>query len=217
MKLRELKPGMAIRCSNEEEKSILLKELAKQGYLWVGKAYPTCEEFYTGNTIHIYEPSELYKYKHITWSDKEGNINFSELIIPELSTEEVLKIRNDLPFDYVREYLGLCYGRSLDEMLRMAKPAQIIDMCIKWKAEHIETKIERLTVGDIVFCKGKKINVAIVKVYNENGVQIYKGLGEDGQAYGFMEHEVNKSITRTGRKIDISSILAEIGKEIKHE
>ena len=212
MNVKKIESDMVIHCKTKEEATQLIEMTnSKKRFIdyWEGHKENTCYRIKKGK-VSGFGSYDTYNTDYFI---KE----FSDLIIPELSTEEVLEIRNDLPFDFVREYLGLCYGRSLDEMLRMAKPAQIIDMCIKWKEEHIEPKIERLTVGDIVFCKGKKINVAIVKVYNENGVQIYKGLGEDGQAYGFMEHEVNKSITRTGRKIDISSILAEIGKVIKHE
>ncbi|MBO5371589.1 MAG: hypothetical protein J6A75_02600, partial [Lachnospiraceae bacterium] len=59
-----------------------------------------------------------------------------DLILLKLSPEEVLEIRNELSYDFVREYLGLCYGYSLDKMLRKASPKQIIDMCKKWKADH---------------------------------------------------------------------------------
>ncbi len=34
MKLKELKPGMVIKCENEEEKQTLLIELERLGYVW---------------------------------------------------------------------------------------------------------------------------------------------------------------------------------------
>ena len=141
MKLKEIKPGMVIHCKNDEEKKALLEEAERLGYVWIvnGKN-PTDETTISGSTIHIL-------LKHITWSDTtEGAIEFSDLIIPELTVEEVLKIRNELDAAFVRDYLGIFCEMSLDKILRNATPEQIIDMCRQWKSDHEKKEPEIETV-----------------------------------------------------------------------
>ena len=41
MRLKEIKPGMAIHCKNDEEKKALLEEAERLGYLWVNGYKPT--------------------------------------------------------------------------------------------------------------------------------------------------------------------------------
>ena len=91
MKLKEIKPGIAIHCKNDEEKKALLEEAERLGYVWIvnGKN-PTDETTISGSTIHIL-------LKHITWSDTtEGAIEFSDLILPEMTAEELLNILNEI-------------------------------------------------------------------------------------------------------------------------
>lgn len=93
MRLKPIEPGMAIECKNDEEKKMLLEELGEQGYIWVGgKSIPETD-FYVGNTIHIYAASDICNHKHIIWSDSKGNIEFADLIIQDLSAEEVCTVR----------------------------------------------------------------------------------------------------------------------------
>ena len=118
MRLKEIKPGMAIHCKNDEEKKALLEEAERLGYVWIvnGKN-PTDETTISGSTIHIL-------LKHITWSDTtEGAIEFSDLILPELTVEEVLKIRNELDAAFVRDYLGIFCEMSLDKIGQQLKAA----------------------------------------------------------------------------------------------
>ena len=143
MRLKEIKPGMVIHCKNDEEKKMLLEEAERLGYVWYGtKGKPTERSVHDiGDTIHFYDAgtnSFSADYKHITHSCQTGDsvIEFSDLIIPEMSAEEVLQIAKKLEFEFVREYLGLPYGKSLDGMLFDAEPRKIIDMCEKWKADH---------------------------------------------------------------------------------
>ena len=101
MKLKEIKPGMAIHCKNDEEKKALLEEAERLGYVWIvnGKN-PTDETTISGSTIHIL-------LKHITWSDTtEGAIEFSDLILPEMTADELLNILNEIIH---------CGGRRCDE------------------------------------------------------------------------------------------------------
>ena len=147
MRLKEIKPGMVIHCKNDEEKKALLEEAERLGYLWTSRKNPIDRTFCHGNTIHFYAENEFADFKHITWSDTtEGAIEFSDLILPELTVEEVLKIRNELDAAFVRDYLGIFCEMSLDKILRNATPEQIIDMCRQWKSDHEKKEPEIETV-----------------------------------------------------------------------
>ena len=103
MKLKEIKPGMVIHCKNSEEKNLLLEEAERLGYVWYGtKGKPTERSVYAiGDTIHFYDAGTTAfsaDYKHITHSSCIGDpaIEFSDLIIPEMSAEEVLQICSEI-------------------------------------------------------------------------------------------------------------------------
>lgn len=149
MRLKEIKPGMVIHCKNDEEKKLLLQEAERLGYFWAGHKVPTDYYMmkYSGMTIHFYDKNESCDFEHITWSgNTDGVTEFSDLIIPEMSAEEVMQIVKKLEFEFVREYLGLPYGKSLDGMLFDAEPRKIIDMCEKWKSDHEKKEPEVETV-----------------------------------------------------------------------
>lgn len=153
MRLKEIKPGMAVHCKSDDEKKALLEEAERLGYVWYSTKNKPTERSVSGigNTIHFYDKgtsSFSADYKHITHSCQTGDsvIEFSDLIIPEMSAEEVLQIVKKLEFEFVREYLGLPYGKSLDGMLFDAEPRKIIDMCEKWKADHEKKEPEIETV-----------------------------------------------------------------------
>ena len=156
MKLKEIKPGMVIHCKNDEEKKALLEEAERLGYVWIvnGKN-PTDETTISGSTIHIL-------LKHITWSDTtEGAIEFSDLIIPELSAGEAIKIFGEIckgscqacPLYAVEPYEAcenLCYEN----------PEKIVEILAQWKANHEkkEPEIETVDICRIIEIKpdGKK-------------------------------------------------------------
>ena len=153
MKLKEIKPGMAIHCKNDEEKKALLEEAERLGYCWLcSKKLPT-EKVYEGNTIHFYAESEFADFKHITWSDKtEGVIEFSDLILPEITADELLNILNEITH---------CGARRCDECplaekgktlctddcgVIITNPDKLISICQQWKSEHEKKEPEIETV-----------------------------------------------------------------------
>lgn len=148
MRLKEIQPGMAIHCTNGKEKKALLEEAERLGYRWTNREkLPTDKTIDSGMTIHFYGKNEYANFKHITWSNKiDGVTEFSDLILPELTVEEVLKIRNELDAAFVRDYLGIFCEMSLDKILRNATPEQIIDMCRQWKSDHEKKEPEIETV-----------------------------------------------------------------------
>ena len=148
MRLKEIKPGMAIHCKNNEEKKALLEEAERLGYRWSGSAcLPTDKAIAinSGMTICFYDKNEWKYYKHITWSNTaEGAIEFSDLILPELTSEEVVPILTEICNRYNEN--EDCEGCPLNGLERIRNRnecpftfkyyKQVIEICEQWKAKH---------------------------------------------------------------------------------
>ena len=148
MRLKEIKPGMVIHCKNDEEKKALLEEAERLGYVWIvnGKN-PTDETTISGSTIHIL-------LKHITWSDKtEGVIEFSDLILPEMTAEELLNILNEIIHCGVRRCDECPLKENGEDLcsndvgaVKISNPDKLISICQQWKANHEKKEPEIETV-----------------------------------------------------------------------
>ena len=148
MRLKEIKPGMAIHCKNDEEKKALLEEAERLGYLWTSRKNPIDRTFCHGNTIHFYAENEFADFKHIAWSDKtKGVTEFSDIIMPELSAGEAIKIFGEIckgscqacPLYAVEPYEAcenLCYEN----------PEKIVEILAQWKSDHDKKEPEIETV-----------------------------------------------------------------------
>ena len=151
MRLKEIKPGMVIHCKDYEEKKALLEEAERLGYRWGGTAnLPTSMPNNLGSTIHFHEKNEFIGFKHISWSkNTEGVTEFSDLILPELTAEEVLSTISEICINTKCEncYLGkYCDKTNSACSLQSMEPKLIIDACIKWKSEHEKKEPEIETV-----------------------------------------------------------------------
>ena len=148
MRLKEIKPGMAIHCKNDEEKKALLEEAERLGYVWIvnGKN-PTDETTISGSTIHIL-------LKHITWSDTtEGAIEFSDLILPEMTAEELLNILNEIIHCGVRRCDECPLAENGETLctddaggVKISNPDKLISICQQWKSNHEKKEPEIETV-----------------------------------------------------------------------
>ena len=148
MRLKEIKPGMVIHCKNDEEKKALLEEAERLGYVWIvnGKN-PTDETTISGSTIHIL-------LKHITWSDTtEGAIEFSDLILPELTADELLNILNEIIHCGVRRCDECPLAENGETLctddkdgVKISNPDKLISICQQWKANHEKKEPEIETV-----------------------------------------------------------------------
>lgn len=151
MRLKEIKPGMAIHCKNDEEKKALLEEAERLGYVWYYlKMKPTAKPIdQIGNTIHFYDANKhngfTADYKHITQSEHTGKdvIEFSDLILHEMTAEELLNILNEIIHCGVRR-CDECplaeNGETLctDDIggVKISNPDKLISICQQWKYEH---------------------------------------------------------------------------------
>ena len=142
MRLKEIKPGMVIHCKNDEEKRALYQELCRIGNIRTDLYEDSFPNFKNNRFSYL-----IKDLKNQTWGIADcATVEFSDLIIPELTVEEVLKIRNELDAAFVRDYLGIFCEMSLDKILRNATPEQIIDMCRQWKSDHEKKEPEIETV-----------------------------------------------------------------------
>ena len=149
MRLKEIKPGMSVHCKNDDEKKALLEEAERLGYVWFEiKRKPTEDVGALLNTIHFYAAGNGHfsaKYKHITQSGRtEGAIEFSDLIIPEMSAEEAL-----LAYDQMCEENDLCNDCPIYKILgcecegkMKGHISEIIDAINQWKSDHEKTEPE---------------------------------------------------------------------------
>ena len=148
MRLKEITPGMVIHCKNDEEKKALLEEAERLGYLWTSRKNPIDRTFCHGNTIHFYAENEFADFKHITWSDyTDGVTEFSDLILPELTAEEAIKLNTELcasscnkcPLYDVDGY------RDCDDLC-LNNPEKAVEILAKWKSNHEKKEPEIETV-----------------------------------------------------------------------
>ena len=142
MRLKEIKPGMAIHCKNDGEKKALLEEAERFGYKWNNNCVPTdCRMVEIPEiTIHFYGKNECSNFKHIAWSDKtDGVTEFSDLILPELSAEEEVL----LAYDQMCKENYCCndcpiYKIMGDECAHKMEGhiSEIVDAIKQWKSSH---------------------------------------------------------------------------------
>ena len=150
MRLKEIKPGMAIHCKNDEEKKALLEEAERLRYVWIDKSRPTDFQVFesTGMTINF------YKSGYITWSDDtEGVTEFSDLILHEMTAEELLNILNEIIHCGVRRCDECPLAENGETLctddaggVKISNPDKLISICQQWKANHEKKEPEIETV-----------------------------------------------------------------------
>lgn len=151
MRLKEIKPGMAIHCKNNEEKKALLEEAERLGYLWANGTKPT-KAFFPSNTL-VFREDGLRK--NISWTgDGDKNTEFSDLILPELTAEEVLRISTEICNASDCDN-GCPLAAELDDFTKqcMICPKSLKTysettpiICAQWKSDHKKKKPEIETV-----------------------------------------------------------------------
>lgn len=153
MKLKEIKPGMVIHWKTGDEKVALLEELERLGYEWYGtKRKPTeaCNDEDVGHAIFVYNDNG---YKNIIHSNnlEEVTHNFSDLIITELTAEEVIEWFRDY---YISNEFNKLFGAdySMSCLTSKFSPAEIVSKIAQWKSDHEkkEPEIETVDVCRII-------------------------------------------------------------------
>lgn len=144
MRLKEIKQGMAIHCKTESEAKELLGYLHENGYQWrMGDSLAVITEWeeYREETCYFIEDDKRITYDSVAFCKSKNfseiykYIRYTDLILPELTTEEVLQICADI-----------CNCDSCNEcpmgnenncyMEKNADFKRVIEICAQWKADH---------------------------------------------------------------------------------
>ena len=155
MRLKEIKPGMAIHCKTQEEKKALLEKAERIGYRWSGLAKrPTDKTIQSGSTLHFYDKNENCDFMHITLSDDTDCVTeFSDLILPEMTAEELLNILNEIIHCGVRRCDECPLAENGETLctddaggVKISNPDKLISICQQWKSNHEKKEPEIETV-----------------------------------------------------------------------
>lgn len=151
MRLKEIKPGMYIHCKNLDELKALLAEANRLGYRWSDGTLATnvcCPE---NTSIKFNSEGTRSPYKYITWGEAKEGTEFSDLILPELTAEEVLKIVDDIceTKSYNEKNCSpncpFCHGIFCRQWMA-EHPTETVEICAQWKSDHKKKKPEIETV-----------------------------------------------------------------------
>ena len=133
MKLKEIKPGMKIHCNSLEEYNLLEEEVKRLGY---GKL-PIRGVALSGKIgEHVFPIPEDKEYE-ILWEyyhDDRSYTEFSDLIIPEMSAEEVLQIANEICKH--TEHCADCPMRGSCYKAYDSDKGKTVEVLSKWKSDH---------------------------------------------------------------------------------
>lgn len=212
MRLKEIKPGMVVHCKNHEEKKALLEEAERLGYVWYdSKASPTDYISSAGNTIYFYDAGKTpltVEYKHIAHSCNTDDVTneFSDLIIPELTAEEVLQIATeicnvtkcvDCPMD------GCCFKNSGSEKKK------VVEAITQWKSSHEkkEPEIETVDICRIIEIQpdGRKRCVHEEDMNNPN-----RTLGDKNYLYDVAEILKRYCMEHDGKFIAVHDVVSRV-------
>ena len=143
MKIKEIKPGMAIHCKNDEEKKALYQELCRIGNIRTDLYEDSFPNFKNNRFSYL-----IKDLKNQTWGIADcATVEFSDLILPELTAEEAIKIFGEI-------CKGSCQGCPLYavepyeacENLCYENPEKIVEILAQWKANHEKKEPEIDTV-----------------------------------------------------------------------
>lgn len=144
MRLKEIKPGMAVKCRTKEEATVLWTWFFDNGYVRLGMDADGLDNF-----LRCISDSRYGINKNgNSWGTYGENdediekIEFSDLIIPELSAEEVLQICAEICNE--SECLVCPIGKEHCFNDKDTDKSGIVAICEKWKSDHEkkEPKIE---------------------------------------------------------------------------
>ena len=143
MKLKEIKPGMVIHCKNDEEKKALYQELCRIGNIRTDLYEDSFPNFKNNRFSYL-----IKDLKNQTWGIADcATVEFSDLILPELTAEEAIKINTQLCSGSCQEcplYIVENYEDCDDLCLK--NPEKAVEILAKWKSDHEKKEPEIETV-----------------------------------------------------------------------
>lgn len=147
---RPIVPGMVIHCITEDEANALLNHLAELGYKWISGAKLTDHNNFSdyGGTCYVVR-TFVVDYGNKDFYEQRGYkiTEFSDLVLPELTAEEVIEwlVKNYEDGTY-REVFGRDY--LMNNLLEDMTPSEVVEKIAKWKADH-EKKEPEIETADV--------------------------------------------------------------------
>lgn len=200
MRLKEIKPGMVIRCKDDNEKVMLWNWFNENGYVRENEPEEGLRSF-----LNCKSPYGIYEKSWNTFCDREGAIDFSDLILPELSVEEAMKIISEIHnVHYMVSSVFSCKGCPLENVTNHCAPnmflgnaKEIIAVCEQWKADHSKKEPE-LEWVDV--CRIIQVHDNSVKKCMHEIVLAVRGTEEDKTLDDWLkrstENELKKYISK---------------------
>lgn len=144
MKLKEIKPGMVIHCKTEEEAVALHTELCRIGNM-------STDMDNLSNFIDVsYLCYEILNLNTKTWRfatehefEEKNGIEFSDLIIPELSAKEVLETMKEI-CDFVAECKVCPFVGECDPTCTPFDVEKTVEICTEWRNKHPKEEKRKL-------------------------------------------------------------------------
>ncbi len=233
MKLKEIKLGMVIHCKTENEAENLFSVLKSMDITWnIGS--PLRETHFSANNKGNGMGYYLNKHGRLEGTDIDYYIEsemeitpFSSLIIEEKTYEDGLNDAWDAARKIVlrKEHGGLpcedlerIFEREPEweveySVFKNLTPQEVISILKAHKQEKYMR--ENIKVGDVVeHIRESNVKILVTAVYKDcfDGIKVGQS-DKCGKLGGCYSGSHFGDFERTGTNIDISSILAEIGKE----
>ena len=157
MIFKPIVPGMVIHCITEDEANALLNYLAELGYKWIGGAKLTDHNNFSdyGGTCYVVR-TFVVDYGNKDFYEQRGYkiTEFSDLVLPELTAEEVVPILTEICNKYNKNedcegcplngLEHICNGNECPFTFKDYK--QVIKICQQWKSDHEKKEPEIETV-----------------------------------------------------------------------
>lgn len=212
MRLKEIKPGMAIYCTTREQ----IAEIRKTGIRGLNQIdienymTPPCYVIiYRNFATHMRRTDDVKKL----YPDADI-CEFDDLVIPEPSAKEEYNRGLNDAWELARK---ICFyqdmgGWSLNEMKKIMGTTSCIDAMTNHTPQEVLAKFEayekeQLGVGDVVENSGIRGIITMVKE------KYFVVVCKDGSAGNWLREHCEK----TSKYIDISAILAEIENRNKEQ
>lgn len=133
MRLKPIEPGMVIHCKNDMEYEQLNTEVIKLGYGSLPCKDRANQHIVRNFVFCVGSDGVGWEYKNMVAGEI---IEFSDLIIPELSAEEVLEICNEICTVSQCGNTNQCPMMENCFVSAGADYSKVIEICEQWKADH---------------------------------------------------------------------------------
>lgn len=224
MRLKEIKPGMVIHCKTEDE----AKLLSEYGGMPDNFVEYWSKNYKENTCYHLKCGSGWYFGNEQYYSNKGQEITpFTSLIIEEKTYEDGLneaweaakkivlrKEHGGLPCEDLERIFEREPEREVEySVFKSLTPQEVISRLKFYK--HEKNMRENIKVGDVVeHIRESNVKILVTAVYKDSFDGIKVGQSDEcGKIGGCYSGSCFGDFERTGTNIDISSILAEIGKE----